>query len=148
MLFLLEFFCIIHMDCFQMQSLMWKFWFSSSVWNLIMKCILKMWIYCLFNKAWILMKSSELLWLSVIQMFIYLYIIIIVSYRFYCLLWNDLTVEIYLLHDIWIIKDKIFTYSCYLLLQVPFYCNVFFIDSPLIEVHNMKNKVMKSRSIQ
>lgn len=148
MLFLLEFFCIIHMDCFQMQSLMWKFWFSSSVWNLIMKCILKMWIYCLFNKAWILMKSSELLWLSVIQMFIYLYIIIIVSYRFYCLLWNDLTVEIYLLHDIWIIKDKIFTYSCYLLLQVPFYCNVSFIDSPLIEVHNMKNKVMKSRSIQ
>lgn len=148
MLFLLEFFCIIHMDCFQMQSLMWKFWFSSSVWNLIMKCILKMWIYCLFNKAWILMKSSELLWLSVIQMFIYLYIIIIVSYRFYCLLLNDLTVEIYLLHDIWIIKDKIFTYSCYLLLQVPFYCNVSFIDSPLIEVHNMKNKVMKSRSIQ
>lgn len=148
MLFLLEFFCIIHMDCFQMQSLMWKFWFSSSVWNLIMKCILKMWIYCLFNKAWILMKSSELLWLSVIQMFIYLYIIIIVSYRFYCLLLNDLTVEIYLLHDIWIIKDKIFTYSCYLLLQVSFYCNVFFIDSPLIEVHNMKNKVMKSRSIQ
>lgn len=148
MLLLLEFFCIIHMDCFQMQSLMWKFWFSSSVWNLIMKCILKMWIYCLFNKAWILMKSSELLWLSVIQMFIYLYIIIIVSYRFYCLLLNDLTVEIYLLHDIWIIKDKIFTYSCYLLLQVPFYCNVSFIDSPLIEVHNMKNKVMKSRSIQ
>lgn len=148
MLFLLEFFCIIHMDCFQMQSLMWKFWFSSSVWNLIMKCILKMWIYCLFNKAWILMKSSELLWLSVIQMFIYLYIIIIVSYRFYCLLLNDLTVEIYLLHDIWIIKDKIFTYSCYLLLQVPFYCNVSFIDSPLIEVHNMENKVMKSRSIQ
>lgn len=148
MLFLLEFFCIIHMDCFQMQSLMWKFWFSSSVWNLIMKCILKMWIYCLFNKAWILIKSSELLWLSVIQMFIYLYVIIIVSYRFYCLLLNDLTVEIYLLHDIWIIKDKIFTYSCYLLLQVPFYCNVFFIDSPLIEVHNMKNKVMKSRSIQ
>lgn len=139
MLFLLEFFCIIHMDCFQMQSLMW---------NLIMKCILKMWIYCLFNKAWILMKSSELLWLSVIQMFIYLYIIIIVSYRFYCLLLNDLTVEIYLLHDIWIIKDKIFTYSCYLLLQVPFYCNVSFIDSPLIEVHNMKHKVMKSRSIQ
>lgn len=148
MLFLLEFFCIIHMDCFQMQSLMWKFWFSSSVWNLIMKCILKMWIYCLFNKAWILIKSSELLWLSVIQMFIYLYIIIIVSYRFYCLLLNDLTVEIYLLHDIWIIKDKIFTYSCYLLLQVPFYCNVSFIDSPLIEVHNIKHEVMKSRYIQ
>lgn len=66
------------------------------------------------------MKSSELLWLSVIQMFIYIYIcvIIIVSYRFYCLLLNDLTVEIYLLHDILIIKDKISTYSYSLLLQV------------------------------
>lgn len=95
-----------------------KFCFSSSVWNLIMKCILKN-IFTLFNiEAWILMKSSELLWLSVIQMFIYIYVIIIVSYRFYCLLLNDLTVEIYLLHDILIIKDKISTYSYSLLLQV------------------------------
>lgn len=92
--------------------------FSSSVWNLIMKCILKN-IFSLFIEAWILRKSSELLWLSVIQMFIYiLYVIIIVSYRFYCLLLNDLTVEIYLLHDILIIKDKISTYSYSLLLQV------------------------------
>lgn len=105
-----------------------KFCFSSSVWNLIMKCILKN-IFTLFNiEAWILMKSSELLWLSVIQMFIYIYVIIIVSYRFYCLLLNDLTVEIYLLHDILIIKDKISTYSYSLLLQVLFYSNVFFID--------------------
>lgn len=92
--------------------------FSSSVWNLIMKCILKN-IFSLFIEAWILMKSSELLWLSVIQMFIYIiYVIIIVSYRFYCLLLNDLTVEIYLLHDILIIKDEISTYSYSLLLQV------------------------------
>lgn len=95
--------------------------FSSSVWNLIMKHILKN-IFSLFIEAWILRKSSELLWLSVIQMFIYiLYVIIIVSYRFYCLLLNDLTVEIYLLHDILIIKDKISTYSYFLLLQVLFY---------------------------
>lgn len=106
-----------------------KFCFSSSVWNLIMKRILKN-IFSLFIEAWILMKSSELLWLSVIQMFIYIYIcvIIIVSYRFNCLLLNDLTVEIYLLHDILIIKDKISTYSYSLLLQVLFYSNVFFID--------------------
>lgn len=50
-----------------------KFCFSSSVWNLIMKRILKN-IFSLFIEAWILMKSSELLWLSVIQMFIYIYI--------------------------------------------------------------------------
>lgn len=45
--------------------------FSSSVWNLIMKRILKN-IFSLFIEAWILRKSSELLWLSVIQMFIYI----------------------------------------------------------------------------
>lgn len=77
------------------------------------------------------MNSDKEFWTALVvcdtDVYLYIYVIIILSYRFYCLL-NDLTVEIYLLHDIWIIKDKISTYSCNLLLQVPFYCNVSFID--------------------
>lgn len=78
------------------------------------------------------MNSDEEFWIALAvcdtDVYLYIYVIIIVSYRFYCLLLNDLTVEIYLLHDILIIKDKIFTYSYSLLLQVLFYSNVFFID--------------------
>lgn len=96
-----------------------KFCFSSSVWNLIMKRILKnIYSLCLSkHEFWgRVLNCFGCLWYRCL--FIYIYVIIIVSYRFYCLLLNDLTVEIYLLHDILIIKDEISTYSYSLLLQV------------------------------
>lgn len=113
---------------FQMQSLMW---------NLVSLALFGTWSWNAFWKIYSLCLSKHEFWWRVLNcfgclwyrcLFIYIYVIIIVSYRFYCLLLNDLTVEIYLLHDILIIKDKIFTYSYSLLLQVLFYSNVFFID--------------------
>lgn len=107
---------------FQMQSLMWNLvslaLFEIWSWN----AFWKIYSLCLISKHefwWRVLNCFGCLWYRCL--FIYIYVIIIVSYRFYCLLLNDLTVEIYLLHDILIIKDKIFTYSYSLLLQVLFY---------------------------